>query len=227
MKPNLLRLGGIAGICAGLSILSFALIDGLIGGLFAREVLRGESADAWLERIQAHPELARLGITLPFLGFSLMLVVALVLWDLIPEKPWPKVLAMAGYLVGVPLAVGTFVSAMSMVFISLDNPALQVADSAALLKANLALGLHRFMIVNYFAGPLFIVVVGNTFISLAALSSRSLPTWLCRWGMLNGALMFIGLFDYFWPVLTIAQIGGPLTMLWFVATGITLLRMAK
>jgi hypothetical protein len=64
-NDHVLRLAGFAGLGVGIFILPFAVSDGVIGGLFATEVLRGPNAEGWLQRISAHPGLARVAIALP------------------------------------------------------------------------------------------------------------------------------------------------------------------
>lgn len=213
----IVRVGGLAGIGVGLFILPFAAIDGIIGGLFAPEVLCGASGADWLAHIPSHPFLARIAITLPILGFSFMLVVGVTLYRLIADKHWGALLGLVGYLIGVPLAISTFVSATSLVWTVLGG---SIAYTVPIVTAEL----HRFMLINFAISPFFIIVVGNTCMSLAAWRTEVLPRWLCIWGLVNGVIMAAGIGSVLWPVFGPAQIGGPLTMLWFMSTGVVLLR---
>jgi hypothetical protein len=172
VSRELVRLGGLAGIGVGLFILPFAASDGMIGGLFAPEVLHGASGNAWLARIAARPELARIAIALPICGFAFMLVVGVTLFRLVADRHWGAMLGIVGYLVGVPIAVSAFVSATSLVWTALDGP-------TTLAVAGVTAELHRFMLVNLAVGPFFIIVVGNTCMSLAAWRVAVLPRWLC------------------------------------------------
>lgn len=216
-----MRLGALAGIGVGVFILPFAASDSIIGGLFAPEVLGGASGDAWLARISAHPGLARIAIALPIAGFALMLVVGVTLFRLVAERHWGGTLGIVGYLIGVPLAVAAFVSATSLVWsTTLGSP------NTPAVAAGVTAELHRFMLVNFAVGPFFIIVVGNTCISIAAWHVEALPGWLCIWGVVNGAIMALGIVSIWLPVLEAAQVGGPLTMLWFMTTGIVLLKRA-
>jgi hypothetical protein len=217
-----LRLGGLAGIGVALFILPFAVSDGIIGGLFAPEVLRGASGEAWLARIAARPSTARIAIVLPIVGFALMLVVGITLVRLVAERHWAATLAVVGYLVGVPLAVSAFVSATSLVWSAVPGGLIHSTPSVAVVTAEL----HRFMLVNVAVGPFFIIVGGNTCMSIAAWGVGALPRWLCTWGVVNGAVMAVGIGSLSWPALEPAQIAGPLTMLWFMATGLVLLKKA-
>ncbi len=214
-QRDIMRLGGFAGIGVGLFVLSFAISGDSIGGLFAPEVLWGGSGNDWLQRVVANPGVARIAIALPVIGFSLMLVVALSLFRLIDHRNWAATLGLAGFLVGVPLAVMTFVSATALVF--------GITHGAAVGGDVLDAELRRYMLVNFAAGPFFMVVVGNSCMSLAAWRTGVLPSWLCCWGIINAIVMIFGILSVCWPAFGIGQLGGPLTMLWFVTTGVVLL----
>lgn len=221
---KVLRLGGLAGLGVGLFILPFAVSDAIIGGLFAPEVLHGSSGEAWLQRIGAHPDLARFAMALPIVGFALMLVIGWVLYRLVADRHWAGTLGLAGYLVGVPLAVSTFASANALVGSVLPGGQMIAPEAAAEAMPLITFEMQRFMLVNFAIGPLFIIVTGNTSMALAAWRASTLPAWLGAWGMVNGAIMLLGIASVRWPVLEAAQIAGPLTMLWFMTTGTVLLR---
>jgi hypothetical protein len=151
-----------------------------------------------------------------------MLVVGVTLFRLVAGRHWGATLAIVGYWIGVSLAVSSFVSATSLVWSAVSGDLTRQSGALAGVTAEL----HRFMLVNDAVGPFFIIVVGNTCMSIAAWRVGLLPRWLCAWGVFNGALMALGIGSIWWPVLGAAQIGGPLTMLWFMATGISLLKRA-
>jgi hypothetical protein len=155
------------------------------------------------------------------IGFTLMLVFALSIYQLLPKKTWSMTLALAGYLVGTPLAVISFSSVFSLVrfiFVNQDN----------VLQLNEIIGvkLNQFMMTNYIFGPLFVIIIGNCFLSYTAYKLEFFPKWLCLWAMVSAGLLFIGFFAVIYPPLAIGSIGGPLTMLWFIMCGVTLLRRA-
>ena len=80
-------LGGIAGIGVGVFILSFVIIsDVFVGGLFSKEEILGEPIQPWIQRIIVHPKFSLLGLTLPMIGFPLMLVVGMVFYQIMPKK---------------------------------------------------------------------------------------------------------------------------------------------
>jgi hypothetical protein len=218
-----MRLGGCAGIGVGAFILPFAASNDYIGGLFAREVLQGASGQAWLQRIAAHPELSLIAIVLPIIGFPLMLVVGLVLHRLVGGRHWASTLAMAGYLVGAPLAVMSFASAASLVSGVLDSGWANTPGLTEDALLPVTMELHRMMVVNLAVGPLFLILIANPAMALAAWRTQILPPWLCAWAIGNGVFMLIGVASVWWPALAFGQLAGPLTMLWFVTTGIVLL----
>jgi hypothetical protein len=223
-NDHVLRLAGFAGLGVGIFILPFAVSDGVIGGLFATEVLRGADAEGWLQRISAHPGLARVAIALPIAGFALMLVTGLALYRLVAAAHWAGTLGLMGYLVGVPLAVGTFVSATSLVWRALGSDVLTTLPQAMPVITS---ELHRFMLVNLTVGPLFIIVMGHTSMAVAARRTAVLPRWLCTWGFVNGAIMLTGTAVVWWPAFEFMQIGGPLSMLWVMTVGAVLLRKSS
>lgn len=222
-SPSLLRLGGIAGIIAGLCILTYFIVSQSLGFMFTPEVLTGGSIDPWIERINENSQLARLLSVLPIIGFSSILVIGSSLFLQINNSSWQKYLAIIGYLIGVPVVVVTFVSHLSLVnqLITLSSQGIEINDQIRMFTA---FKMHHFMIINFAIGPIFIIILGNTFIAWSALKHNVLPNWLCYWAFFNGSLILIGIFSVFFPVLQFAQIGGPLTMLWFITTGFTLLK---
>lgn len=213
------RLAGICGICVGLFVLPFAVIDVMIGGLFAPEILYGGSISDWISRIIANPGLAQLGMTLPILGFSAMLIVGICLYQLIQENYWQKQLAIGGYVIGIPIAVSAFAIGSSLLA-NIDH----YSASPESRDVVVSFFMNYFMSVNTIIGPLFIIVIGNSFMAISALKSNTLPKWLCIWAIINGCLISIGFLSVLSPVFLFAEIGGPLTMLWFVTTGVILLK---
>lgn len=108
---GLIRQAGASGVGAMFLILTFATINGRIGGLFAREVVLGEPIDPWIDRIRAQPTLAEAGMLSAGLGFSLLFVFGITLCRLLPRDDWRSTLAMTGYLLGAPSAVYSFMAA--------------------------------------------------------------------------------------------------------------------
>lgn len=226
--------GGVAGIGVGVFVLTFAVSNDLIGGLFSREALQGQSIDPWLERIAAHPVLAQVAIACPILGFTLMLVVARVVASALPESGL-RTVATSGYLVGVPLAVVNFTAVLGLVrnilLLGANDGGIPgdlqpdiragIPEAAKLL---IGIDLSGFMLANIVVGPLLIGLVGNAMLCLAGLRSKVMPTWLCAWGIGAAALLLVASFEAVWPPLSVASIGGPFTMLWFVFVGIAILR---
>lgn len=223
LNPNLRRLGGIAGLCVGLFIISFAITSESLGILFVPEVMSGGSIDHWLENLHANAHVVRLVMFFPVIGFSAMLVAGMVLYQSISENSWQKNLAMAAYAIGIPVIVSGFVSHSSLI-----NQLLWMPEQFPGMEKDILLhatfGMDHFMLINFVIGPFFAIITANTLMAWAALRSSFLPRWLCYWAFFVAALEILGLFSIAFPVLSFAQISGPLTMLWFALVGINLIR---
>lgn len=222
-KTGFYYLGGFAGIGVGVFILSFVIIsDVFVGGLFSKEALLGEPIQPWIERVIAHPKLSLLGLALPMIGFSLMLVVGMAIYQIIPKKSWSLTFSLVGYIIGVPLAVGQFLSAWSLARLISVDP-----QNSAQFSQIAASELNYFMIGNYIISPFFIIIIGNGLLCYTVLKLKFFPKWLCIWGMIAAIFIFIAFFTPLLPILGIFSLGGPLTMIWFILVGITLLKKAN
>lgn len=223
LDKGLLRMAGIVGILAGSAILTSAVVAGSNNILFFHEVFEGSSVDSWVENVRASPVLARVIMGGPALGFACMLIAAMVLYQYIGENSWQKNLSLGGYLIGVPVAVGMFISHLSLM-----NEVLLLYGQHAELDAQFQLvasvRLHYFQVINLVVGPFFVIVLGTTMMAWAALKAGSLPKWICFWLIACGVLVFISFFGFFVPVLGHAGIAAPLHMLGFVMLGAILLR---
>ncbi|MEZ5038614.1 MAG: DUF4386 family protein [Saprospiraceae bacterium] len=225
-KSSLFTLGGIAGIFAGLLILAFAIISESKGVLFVQEALSGGSIENWLKNIIANSSAAKFLIILPILGFSSMLVLGITLHQITPEISWQKNLSIAGYMIGVPVVVSAFVAHLSLI-----NELIQLSAQSSELGSNLELyatfAFHRWMVINDFVGPFFIIIIGHTLIAWAAYKSTILPKWMMFWAVFNGSLLLLSFLYPIFPVLVFGGIGGPLSMLWLIVLGVILLRKTK
>jgi hypothetical protein len=219
---SLLRLGGIAGICAGSFIICFVIIDGIVGGIFDWSIIDGGPVEPWINRILAQPQLAWIGISLPMLGFGSMLIVALVLYRHLPASPVLKTLALGGQLIGLPLAVYTFMTASSLVAFVISRGG-ELGPGSSEFSLLVARDMNLFMLQNMLYCPFFVMVVGNTAWSLAGFKNRAIPRGLAIWGILNGIMLVLALLSFIWPALRVFTLAGPLTMLWFISMGIWLL----
>jgi hypothetical protein len=179
-----------------------------------------------MKAMNNHPKLARGLPVLPVLGFSSMLVVGIVLYQVMVEKTWQKNLALAGYLIGVPVAVAAFVTHLSFINQLLTLSAIN-ETTADQLQVFAAFHMHYYMTINFAIGPFFIILIGNSLMAWTAMKSNLLPKWLCYWAYFNGGLLILGMLSVVFPLLRFAQIGGPTTMLWFIALGIFLLKGSK
>ena len=223
IDKGLLRMAGIAGILVGVFILTFAIVGESNKILFFDPVFEGGSVEPWIRNIQASPSLARFITVLPILGFSCMFVVSVVLYRYIPENSWQKNLSIVGYAIGVPVAVVTFASHLSLI----DEVLLLYGGSEAMdgrLEAIASVRLYYFGVINHVIGPFFVVIIGTSMMAWAALKKGTLPKWICIWLMSCGALVSISFIGFWVPVLRVTGIAAPLHMLGFFMLGVILLR---
>ncbi|MCB1025927.1 MAG: DUF4386 family protein, partial [Acidobacteria bacterium] len=223
LQTDLLAVGGIAGICVGIFVLSFAITADNIGIAFVPEVYTGESIDYWIANVLANPFLSRFLIALIMIGFGAMFISGFALFRLLGEH-WQKYVALAGYMIGIPSAIFVFMTRLTMthqlIVLSSKQPEL-----AKELKLHLILMLQNWHFTAEFVGPVFIVVIGTSFMAWAAKKEKFLPAWLCYWAFLCGILSILYFLKFDYPFLKIAGLGGgPLHMLWFFALGVVLLR---
>lgn len=223
MKKKLLLMGGIAGILAGLIILTFAIVADSSGIFFYNEIFEGASSEPWMQNVQASASLSKFIMIMPAIGFSCILIVAFVLFKYIEENSWQKILSLAGYIIGVPMAVAMFVAQLSTMHKVLLFYG-KSSEVTAQLQLVTSLQLYHFHVVNHFFGPFFVIVLGTTMMAWAALEEGALPKWICYWFIACGIMIFISFFGPLIPVLGVAGIGAPLHMLGFLMLGVILLR---
>lgn len=223
---GLFRLGGIMGICAGLFILIFAITSEINGILFVNDALTGGSIDTWINNVLANPVLAKFIMILPILGFSSMLVLGYVLNQLIADTSWQKSLSLIGYIIGVPVVVFAFVSHLSLMnqLIQLPVPASEISPE---VETYTVFAFHRWMMINNYIGPFFIIILGHSFMAWSAYKSKILPKWMAYWALFNGSILLLSFLYPILPVLEILGLGGPLSMIWLVVCGAILLRKSK
>ena len=218
LQPGMLRLAGISAICVAVFVLPFPVIDGMIGGLFEPEVFYGGSIEPWIQRVSEHNGLARLGMILPMIGFSFMLFAGRALYKIIPGNSWQKQVAMMSYIIGVPLAVTAFATGFSLT--TLIGNAGYLSETFPQVAI---FPLSYYMYINFVVGPFFIIVIANVFIGLAARKNPHFAQMDLLLANINCIIVLFGIFSIIYPSLSFGQMGGPLTMLWFLCTGIYLL----
>jgi len=225
LNKNVLRLSGIAGILAGLFILTFAIVADSNGIFFYNDVFQGASVEPWIQNVKASSSLSKFIMSLPVLGFSCILIVGIVMFKHFRENRWQKNLFLAGYVIGVPLVVGAFIAQLSL----MNEVLLHYGKSVEMntqLQLFASLQLYYFHVVNHLFGPFFVIVLGTTMMAWAALKEYVLPKWICYWLITCGVMIFISFFGFLVPVLSVAGIGAPLHMLGFLMLGVILLRQS-
>jgi hypothetical protein len=217
------RLGGVAGIGVGVFVVGFALSADSVGTAFAPQVYQGGSVQPWIDNVVASPEVAMASLASACIGFGAMLVAAMSLVVLIRSGSWQKYLALSGYLIGVPVAISTFHSRLSLqqqiIVLAKNQP-----DLLPQLELAARIELQRFHLAAEYLGPFFIVLAGTPFLAWAARREGLLPGWLLWWAVGCALLTVVDFFERGNPAFAIAGLGaGPLHMLWFLAMGIVLL----
>ena len=226
-RKEFLVLGGIAGICVGIFVLTFAVIATKLKIGFVPAVYRGESIEYWIQNVVNNPTTSMLVVASLTVGFGAMLVGGFSFFKLINGNYWQKYLGLSGYIIGVPAAVYNFIERLSLqyqiIVLSKNKP-----DILDQIELHSRISLQEWQFTGEYVGPFFVVFMGTTFMAWAAKRDNLLPNWLCYWAFTCGALTILHLFKLKVSAFEIAALGaGPLHMLWFFVTGIVLLRKMK
>lgn len=225
-NSGLFRLGGISGICSGLFILTFAIISESKGILFITDALSEGAIAAWIQNVISNPVLAKFIMILPILGFSSMLVLGYVSYQLIADNSWQKNLSLIGYIIGVPVVVSACVAHLSLMN-QLIQLSIQASEMSYQLEIYTAFAFHRWMVINDYIGPFFIIIIGHSLMAWPAHKSKILPKWMAYWALFNGSILLLSFLNPIFPILLIFGLGGPLSMLWLIVFGVILLRKTK
>jgi hypothetical protein len=222
----LLRLAGIAGILAGLFVISFAVIADSNNLFFFIDVYSGGSVEPWIQSVKSSPILSKFMMALPVIGFSCFLIVGVVLFQYIQENSWQKNLGIVGYSIGVPLTLTMWIiqlSLMNHVLLSHGHS----PETDLQISSQVSLILYFFHIINEIFGPLFCIVLGSGMMAWAALKAKIFPKWFCYIGMSIALLMAISFLSVVNPAIRVLSTVAPLHMIWFIILGIYLLKSAK
>jgi len=222
----LLRLGGIAGILAGVFVITFALIADSNHIFFFQDVYSGGSVEPWIINVQASAALSKFIMALPILGFSCFLIVGKILYQYMEENNWQKNLAIVGYSIGVPVSIVMWILQLSLMNHVLLNYG-QSPEMDIQINSQVSLVLFFFHITNDVFGPLFIIVLGSGFMAWALLKAEIFPKWFCYTGMLIALVLAISFLSVINPALRVLSNVAPLHMLWFILLGVFLLKSAK
>ncbi|MBK9147822.1 MAG: DUF4386 family protein [Flavobacteriales bacterium] len=223
---GLYRLAGIAAICAGLLILSFAVAADSHGIFFVPDAIHGGSIETWIGNVRANPGLSHAIHALPVLGFACMLLMALCIHRLVDRNDWRRMVSLFGYLVGVPLAVLTMVEQLSLmnqvVFQSEQMP-----EQAGAILTYATFRIFQWEVVNNIFGPLFIIILGHTFLAAAAHRAGMLPRWMLIWAAVNASCLLLSFSFVLVPAMGILGFAAPSSMIWLIVLGARMLRRAK
>ena len=155
-----------------------------------------------------------------------MLLLGYVLYQLTDDYSWQKNLSLVGYLIGVPVVVSAFVAHLSLInqIIQLSD---QVPEMSIQIQLYTAFAFHRWMVINTYIGPFFIIIIGHSLMAWSAYKSKILPKWMANWALFNGIILLLSFLYPIFPVLEIFGLGGPLSMLWLIVCGVILLRKSQ
>lgn len=217
--PAALRIAGLAAVASGIAFLAGVALQ-TSTGWFPEEALARGDMGRWLLDVSAARTEALLGVGLSIVAIGLWMPFALVIHRVVAERsPALALLALSGYLTGIPLALAAFTLAFGATWGLVDAAAPgDAAISTALMRGFLSMDdLATFLIGG----------VGNGLVSVAALRGGGLPRWLGWLGVAAGLLVTVVLLRYVVPAFSLATIGYPLTLLWFVVAGIVLFRRGR
>lgn len=226
LPGSYLRLAGISAILAGIIIICFALISDSHGLFFFYDIYTGGSVEPWIGNVRSNPELSRIIMALPVLGFSCFLITGLVLFQLLPVTIWQKNLSIAGYGIGVPISILMWIiqlSLMNHVMLTYGQP----TASDAQMNSLTSFVLFFFHIMNDVFGPLFIIVSGSGMLAWSALRAELLPKWFCYAGMLIAIIMILSFLAVSIPEFRVLSFIAPVHMIWYIGLGVYLLKLAK
>lgn len=218
ISPGLLRMGGIAGILVILFLPGVALQ--MNTGWFPETHLQDGAMTEWLTTVAAQRSLALLGVGFSILAILCFLPCSLILYRLLPQNHWLSTAGLASYILGSSLALTAFTFGFAFTLALTDLAATGQAELSGLAT----LGMRGFLAADDLATTL--IGTGHLFMATLALHTGLLPRWLCWWGIASGLLVILVLLRFVLPVLAAAMIGYPLVILWFVLTGVVMLRKA-
>lgn len=219
VSRGLVRLTGIAAIGAAVSFLPGARMQHATGW-FPLDALETDTIEAWLTAMEGVYGIAVAGVWLSLIGIVFFALTGLGLYRMLRDFGGLSTAGLAGYLLGVPLAFAAFLVGLSVTWELVPAAG---TDEAALI----AEVLMRFMLVGDDLATLFIIGLGNGCFAVAAYRAGWLPRWLLILGLAAPTLWALNLLGYFIPPLQVAVIGAPLALVWYLATGIVILRATR
>ncbi|MGB4843701.1 MAG: DUF4386 family protein [Ferruginibacter sp.] len=223
---HLLRLAGITAIAGGLLIPIFAAISGSQGVFFVPEIYTNGSVEYWIQNLGAHKGLVKWSMILFIFGFSCIILTGFILFKVLPKNSWQKYLSVMAYAVG-----GIIILPMMAFHQSTINYINSIAAAGEFTTAQIqqltGAEIYRWMLINQYFGPLFVVVLGTGLMAWAMLKTRLIPKWFCYIAFTISGLLLLSFFNDFIPDLSVLGNAAPLHMIWFVILGIFLLKFKK
>lgn len=220
-----MQLGGFSGIGAGVFFFIGVILQ-ITNNWFPEEALQSGEMVAWLKGVGENLPPMLVGVGFSIIGIFFFFSTGFSLNRLHPKGGWLTSAAFCGHVLGTTLAMCAFVFGFGFTW-GLSNLANGAAEETLQSLSTVAtMGMRGFLAGDDVATTL-IGGVGNGLFSLAALRSGYLPKWLCWLGIITGILIFVVLLRYFVPALVALSFAYPMIMIWFICTGVILLKKAR
>lgn len=221
----LYRLSGITAICAGLLIITFAITADAHGVFFVPGAIHGGSIETWMSNVRANPGLSHVVHTIPVLGFSCMLLMALSLHRMTDRNDWRRPVSLFGYLVGVPVVVVAMVEQLGLMN-QVVYQSEMLPEQAGAILTYATFRIFQWEVINGIFGPFFIIILGHTFLAASAHRVGILPRWMLIWAAINAGCLLISFSFVLAPEMAVLGFAAPSSMVWLIVLGVRMLRRA-
>jgi len=222
----LLRLAGISAILGGLLVPTFAAISGSQGVFFVPEIYTNDSVEYWIQNLGANKNLVKWSMIFFIFGFSGIILTGFVLFKVLPKSSWQKYVSVISYAVGGAIVLPMMAFHQSTVNY-INSLSAGGGFSAAQIQQLAGVDIYRWMLINQYFGPLFIIVLGTSFMAWAMLKAKLVPKWFCYIAFAVSGLLLLSFFNDFIPGLSVLGNAAPIHMIWFIMLGIFLLRFKQ
>jgi len=223
INPNIFRVGGIAGILIGIFLLGVMLQ--ITSGWFPEGDLQNGEMTDWLNTVTTNRSIAFTGIGISIFCIILFIPFGWSLYKLFSPNSWVNFIAISIYRIGTSLSLAAFTFGFGFTWGLIDVVEASTGNSLENLSNVASMGMRGFLWADDLATSL--LGLGHILFSIEGLRSKKLPKWICLWGIIGGLLVILVVLRYLFPFFEFAAIGYMIFTLWWVFTGIFLLRKGK